>query len=283
MRSRFSLPKTILCVSVFALVSWSCSKKNQTEESSSTAAGSQSGQNTRAPVIHVPTPCIANSVAACSENNGSGTKKCNAQGTDYGTCVLTSCSSGYTLQSNGTCLGRGTTPTKPVAAAQGQILGSCMYSLDGAFKPNSAVPAADITWPMLSCDAQGTATCATGFKAINETPVQMNCSTSPSTDLKNCYWLTKKCVRTTGSNDLANYVKGQVYGGCLTQLNDSFTVKSIDYTAWPMVSCDTAGNTVCAAGFKPIKDAPIQMNCSTTPSKTNTLNCYWLTTRCVKN
>lgn len=273
--------QNFLILPVILLISVSCKQQTQSESSTSDVS-SQSGQNTtRNPVVHTPVPCIANSTKSCSENNGSGTKKCNAQGTDYNSCVLTSCNSGYTLQSNGTCLSN--TTSKPVVAAQGQLLGSCMYQLDGAFKPSVTPTASDITWPMLSCDSQGTATCATGFKSISETPVQMNCSTSPSTDLKNCYWLTKKCIRSTGSKELTNFVRGQVYGGCLTQLNDSFSVKTIDYIAWPMVSCDTAGNTVCAAGFKPIKDAPVQMNCSSAPSKTNTLNCYWLTTRCVKN
>ncbi len=274
--------KWAILLPVLFFLSLSCKQQTQSDASSSSSVtANQSGQNTRNPVVQTPVPCIANSTKSCSENNGAGTKKCNPQGTDYGQCVLTSCNSGYTLQSNGTCVSN--TTSKPVVAAQGQILGSCMYQLDGAFKPATTPSANDITWPMLSCNSLGVAACATGFKVINETPVQMNCASDPSANLSNCYWATKKCVRTTGSKDLSNFVKGQVYGGCLTQHSENFTVKAIDYIAWPMVSCDTAGNTVCAAGFKPIKDAPVQMNCSSTPSKTNTLNCYWLTTRCVKN
>lgn len=172
---------------------------------------------------------------------------------------------------------------KVTPVAQGQILGSCMYQLDSNFVATTTPSQSDISWPMLTCDAQQRATCAEGFKVINETPVQMNCATNSSTQLTNCYWGTKRCVRITGSTDASNFVRGQSYGGCLAQLNEQFAITGIDYTAWPMLSCTTAGVTTCAAGFKAVKETPVQMNCSTNPSKTNTSNCYWLTTRCAKN
>ena len=172
---------------------------------------------------------------------------------------------------------------KIVPEAQGQILGSCMYQLNSAFAAVTVPAQNTITWPMLTCDAQLNATCAAGFKVINETPIQMNCATNSSTDLVNCYWATKRCVRDTGTKDLSAFVRGQSYGGCLAKLNNSFAVENIDYTAWPMLSCDSSGNSICAAGFQAVKETPIQMNCSTNPSKTNTSNCYWMTTRCLKS
>lgn len=42
-------------------------------------------------------------MAACSENNGSGTRTCNAQGTAYGACVLNACNSGFVLD-GGLCV-----------------------------------------------------------------------------------------------------------------------------------------------------------------------------------
>ncbi len=179
------------------------------------------------------------------------------------------------------------TPASPtnkiIPEAQGQILGSCMYQLNSSFAAITVPAQNTITWPMLTCDAQLNATCAAGFKVINDAPIQMNCATNSSTDLVNCYWATKRCVRDTGTKDLSAFVRGQSYGGCLAQLNDSFAVTHIDYTAWPMLSCDTSGNSTCASGFQAVKETPVQMNCSTNPSKTNTTNCYWMTTRCLRS
>lgn len=169
-----------------------------------------------------------------------------------------------------------------VNVAKGQVLGSCLYQVNAAFQPVSEVAAKDIAWPMLSCNAQGVATCADGFQMIDETPVQMNCDANPSANLTNCYWGAKKCVSTTGSIKATDFIRGQSYGGCLTQRNESFAVTAVTYVAWPMLTCDMSGNTSCEPGFKAVKETPVQMNCSTTPSKSNTLNCFFLTTRCVK-
>lgn len=39
--------------------------------------------------------CAPSSTAACSENNGSGLKTCNAQGSAYNSCEISSCNEGY--------------------------------------------------------------------------------------------------------------------------------------------------------------------------------------------
>ncbi len=169
-----------------------------------------------------------------------------------------------------------------VNVAKGQVLGSCLYQVNSAFQPYAEVAAKDVAWPMLSCNIQGVATCAEGFQVIDETPVQMNCDSNPSANLTNCYWGAKKCVSTTGSIKATDFIRGQSYGGCLTQHSETFAITGIKYVAWPMLTCDASGNTSCEPGFKAVKETPVQMNCSATPSKTNTTNCYFLTTRCVK-
>ncbi len=169
-----------------------------------------------------------------------------------------------------------------VTFVRGQIAGSCMYQLNSSFAAMTVPAQNTIAWPMLSCDAQMNAKCADGYQVMNETPVQMNCDTNPSSKLTNCYWATKRCVSTTGSTRGSHFVRGQSYGGCLTQLDNSYKVTSVDYTAWPMLSCNTDGTTTCEQGFQAVNETPVQMNCSTNPSKTNALNCYWMSTRCVK-
>jgi hypothetical protein len=169
-----------------------------------------------------------------------------------------------------------------VVVAKGQVMGSCMYQMNSSFAVTTAPTQDSIVWPMKTCDSAGNAVCDVGFQMINDTPVQMNCSTSPSTQLENCYWGTKRCVSTAGSIKASDFVRGQAYGGCLAQLNEGFQVTGVQGLSWPMLKCDNSGQTQCEPGFKAIKETPVQMNCSNNPSKTNALNCYWMTTRCVK-
>lgn len=56
-----------------------------------------------APTGPVTTFCPAGTTTSCTAGNGSGTKTCNATGSAYGSCNLTSCNSGYTL-SGGSCV-----------------------------------------------------------------------------------------------------------------------------------------------------------------------------------
>jgi hypothetical protein len=229
-----------------------------------------------------PKFCSPNSSVVCSENNGSGIKTCNMAGSGYGSCAINACNAGYTL-TNGVCVQNVVIQQKP--AARGQVLGSCLYQLGENFLPISSrgVDAKiDPKWPMLSCANDMNVTCAAGFEKISDAPVQMNCSSSPSTNLTNCYWIKYRCIRSAGSMELQNFTKGKSYGHCLQKYNGSFQVTETTDVKWPMLSCDGQGKPTCVSGFKPFKEAPIQMNCSSAPSKFNTDNCYWMSMKCIK-
>ncbi|MBC7742545.1 MAG: hypothetical protein H7061_10120 [Bdellovibrionaceae bacterium] len=170
-----------------------------------------------------------------------------------------------------------------MSIAKGQVMGTCMYAYDASFSV-TASPAAvpgSVIYPMLSCTAAGQATCAPGFELISETPVQMNCSTSPNLDLQNCYWKEYRCVSTSGSTRAEDFIRGEEYGGVLATYDANYSITQIESIKWPMTRFDSNGAT-CAAGFAPVKSAPVQMNCATNPSKYNVSNCYWMTTRCMK-
>jgi hypothetical protein len=171
-----------------------------------------------------------------------------------------------------------------ITIAKGQIVGSCMYQYDQSFQPTtlpSAEPAIGVQWPMVSCDAAGNTSCAAGFESISETPVQMNCSTSPSSNLLNCYWKEFRCASISGSLKAIDYVRGQEYGNVLVSLDANFQTTSVNDLKWPITGYSN-GAATCASGFEPVDSTPQQMNCSSSPTKVNTQNCYWITTRCVK-
>lgn len=170
-----------------------------------------------------------------------------------------------------------------IPLVKGQIAGSCLMAYDSKYKASQVDP--NITWPMLSCDLNDKQTCAPGFKPLKDAPVQMNCSTTPSANLLNCYWNNIRCVSTEGSTDLKDFIRGKSYGGCIIQADSAFRTTGNDSVAWPMLSCDIKNqdmNPICAAGFKAIKDAPVQMNCSSTPSKSDMKSCFWMAYRCAR-
>jgi hypothetical protein len=175
-----------------------------------------------------------------------------------------------------------------VNVARGQKMGSCLFQLDQNFNNPVNVADKDLSasaiWPVTSCQGQQQVTCASGFMPVAETPVQMNCASNPSLDLVNCYWVQHRCISTTGSMQSSDFIRGEEYGNCLVELDENFRVQLAHATEpWPMTRCDSSGVYECAAGFTPVASTPVQMNCSSSPSKSNTKNCYWLSVRCVKN
>ena len=176
--------------------------------------------------------------------------------------------------------GTGTSTTaKPYT--RGQVYGSCLRQFDSSFRPTWAETSP--TAPISGCSTAGEPTCASGFQLVTETPVQMNCSTTPSlTNTSMCYFKSQKCVKLAGSDADENYKTGQTYGLCLRQLNSNFQPTYADTgAAFPIASCPMSGEPTCAAGFKVVSDPPVQMNCSTTPNSTF-VPCYYRADRCMK-
>lgn len=68
--------------------------------------GSQTCGECAAPISQVCTP---NSIVSCSISNGTGTKTCVADGSQYGPCIPVSCNTGYYI-SNGQCVPLSCTP-----------------------------------------------------------------------------------------------------------------------------------------------------------------------------
>jgi hypothetical protein len=120
---------------------------------------------------------------------------------------------------------------------------------------------------------------------------------SPTADVSNTKPATSSSVGGSGSNTApiggsnpapavsANiYTAGQVYGSCLQSLNSSFVIEYADSNpTYPITSCSTAGEPTCAAGFQLVYDTPVQMNCSSAPSGSNVVPCYYKMNRCIKN
>lgn len=176
--------------------------------------------------------------------------------------------------------GTGTSGTaKPYT--RGQVYGSCLRKFDSSFVPTYAEPSP--TAPITGCSTAGEPTCASGFQLVTETPVQMNCSTSPSlTNTSMCYYKSQKCVKLAGADADENYKVGQTYGLCLRSLNSNFQPTYADTgAAFPIASCPMSGEPTCAAGFKVVSDPPVQMNCSPTPNSTF-VPCYYRADRCMK-
>lgn len=181
-------------------------------------------------------------------------------------------------------------PSTKIPVVRGEIQGGCIIQLDEKFKMSRAGDS--VAWPMLSCDFDGdhykSPSCEPGYKVIQDASIQMNCSTNPSTNLLNCYWTKYRCVNVDGPTDPSAYVKGQSYGGCVMQADQNFKAVAQSNApaiapAWPMLNCETdKGPAKCAEGFKVVKETPVQMNCSTSPSKTNVQNCYQMAFRCSK-
>lgn len=173
----------------------------------------------------------------------------------------------------------GTGSSKPYT--RGQVYGSCLRQFDSSFNPTWAETSP--TAPILGCSTAGEPTCASGFQLVTETPVQMNCSTSPSlTNTSMCYYKSQKCVKLAGSDADENYKVGQTYGLCLRALNSNFQPTYADSgAAFPIASCPMSGEPTCASGFKVVSDPPVQMNCSPTPNSTF-VPCYYRADRCMK-
>ncbi|CAN5580693.1 hypothetical protein BH10BDE1_BH10BDE1_33960 [soil metagenome] len=74
----------------------------------------------------------------------------------------------------------------------GASYGVCFRQLDKSFQPTFAEAFA---YPVSSCAATGTPTCAAGFKMVSDTPVQMNCSATPSSTFEPCYFQTQRCIK----------------------------------------------------------------------------------------
>lgn len=79
------------------------------------------------------------------------------------------------------------------------------------------------------------------------------------------------------------YTAGGVYGSCLQSLNSNFAITNADANpTFPITSCTTAGDPICASGFQLVYDTPVQMNCSTNPSGSSVTPCYYKMHRCMK-
>ncbi len=167
------------------------------------------------------------------------------------------------------------------AYTRGAIYGSCVRQFGSDFKPTSGDPNA--TAPVIGCSIDAEPTCPSGFQMVQDTPVQMNCSTTPSNNnVLPCYFISKRCMKLAGADADENYQSGQTYGACLRALNSNFEVTSADTTAaYPILSCTTTGEPTCASGFKLVGENPVQMNCSPTPSSTF-VPCYYKTQRCMR-
>lgn len=203
--------------------------------------------------------------------------------------LLAGCAQPESAASSKASTGSGASPststTLPSGSAKpytrGAIYGSCVRQFDSNFKATSGDLTA--TAPVIGCSKDEEPTCPSGFQLIQDTPVQMNCSTTPSnTNVLPCYFVSKRCVKLAGSDADENYQSGQTYGACLRALNSNFEVTQADTTAaYPITSCSTSGEPTCASGFKVVSENPVQMNCSPTPSSTF-VPCYYKTQRCMR-
>ncbi len=181
----------------------------------------------------------------------------------------------------GTTPAPGTTPTVALPFVRGEIYGSCLRQFGSNFTPNGADP--DTVFPIQNCAATGEPTCAPGFQVVTETPVQMNCSATPSSTFVPCYFKSQKCVKLAGADASEAYAKGKTYGLCLRSADGAINYTSADTSAaYPITNCSTVAATTCAAGFKVVKDTPVQMNCSPTPSPTSMVPCYYQAERCIR-
>ncbi len=211
-------------------------------------------------------------LAGCSQEQGPvGTKPSASSGTQGASSPLGG--AGGTTP--------GTTPAVALPFVRGEIYGSCLRQFGANFQPTTADP--DTTFPIQNCAATGDPTCAPGFQLVVETPVQMNCSGTPSSAFSPCYFVSQKCVKLAGADASEIYAKGKTYGLCLRSADAAIVYKTADTTAaFPITNCTTTAATTCASGFKVVKDAPVQMNCSPTPSPTSMVPCYYQAERCIR-
>ncbi|MDZ4084317.1 MAG: hypothetical protein U1E10_15345 [Bdellovibrionales bacterium] len=163
----------------------------------------------------------------------------------------------------------------------GQVYGSCMHSLNSSFAITNVD--ANPTYPITSCTTAGDPVCASGFQLVYDTPVQMNCSSTPSgSSVLPCYYKMHRCMKIQDSQANTNYVAGTAYGICIRKMNSAFQTDLVYLTAGIITNCSTtAVDPACPAGFRVVSDAPTQMNCSSNPSAT-VEPCYFKTQRCVK-
>lgn len=89
---------------------------------------------------------------------------------------------------------------------------------------------------------------------------------------------------TTGNPGTAKaYTRGQVYGSCLRSLDSNFKSGWAETSpSAPVEDCTASGTPKCASGFQLVLESVVQMNCSATPSLTNTSMCYYTSQKCVK-
>ena len=202
---------------------------------------------------------------------------------EVGTSSKASTGSGSSPSASTTLPGGSGSTISPAAKpyTRGAIYGSCVRQFDSNFKPMSNDVTASA--PVIGCSMTEEPSCPSGFQVIQDTPVQMNCSATPSgSNVLPCYFISKRCVKLAGTDADENYQSGQVYGACLRALNSNFQVTSADsVAAYPITSCTTAAEPTCASGFKVVADNPVQMNCSSTPSSTF-VPCYYKTQRCMR-
>lgn len=183
--------------------------------------------------------CIPNEVVSCSEQNGSGTKQCSANGSAYNNCSLNSCDSGYYLD-GGVCAPQLCSPFSTnacfisqgtgsqVCNAQGSAYDSCqLQSCNPGFHPDGNNCASDV----ISCsvaNGSGTRTwdsasstygscvvnsCQAGFYLSGGTCVAQICSPSTSTS----------CAIVNGAGTQTCNTEGSGYGSCqLSSCNSGY-------------------------------------------------------------
>lgn len=87
----------------------------------------ESGFNLQQSGFCIANLCAPNETQPCHENNGTGSKQCNAQGSAWGLCgQFTSCNNGFNLQ-NGVCVSNSCTPnaSQPCHSANGTGTQTC--------------------------------------------------------------------------------------------------------------------------------------------------------------
>lgn len=178
----------------------------------------------------------------------------------------------------------GSSPSPAVSSSlytAGQVYGSCLQILNSSF----AITNVDVnpTYPITSCTTSGDPICASGFQLVYDTPVQMNCSSTPSgSSVLPCYYKMHRCMKIQDAQANTNYVAGTAYGICMRKMNSAFQTDLVYLSAGIITNCSTTtAEPSCPTGFRVVSDAPTQMNCSSNPSAT-VEPCYFKTQRCVK-